>query len=587
MTDDKKTSSIDVPISDNTFDVSGWDVNVDTVLNGVVKESKEVEDEEESDDEFADEMLRDLEEKEKGEEGDDENTEETSDNSGTLEEVDHIEEKMANVESLREKVMKEVYVPRRTDDLKSDIAHFKLMFPYAVPSGTAEEHIEAADVDISDLLELFAKRQLSERELARAITIRKYKAMGDDETGAVAAHNKAAQMANPQTKLMSKALKNQLHYGGEMTYDYNGKMHHRSKKKGKYSGNNAVLKSSIFMRGVKTLRLLNSGFTIGIRSFNISEIESINNHINNITEQYETNVGALGYLYESIAVKDIVLLHAHKNIVFSNLEGYEDYERFVSCVSFHDYQSIVWAIVSAAHKHGITITYPCHECHHASNETIDLNHTRQNNMSLLSEECKNILKMKMVTPEICKKYRDNLLYVKDAKTNDRFDKRSYINEDEEEVSVDLQVPTLAEWFEGGRHFKNEILSYLDDDILNSDDITKRYNTSYFKAIAPWVKCVDEDGNLFVRSGDDIEADAAVFGQIVQDMQESFPLLYKDIQSFIMNSSVSIIGYPAKPCAYCKAVSKYAHNGFIPIDIETSFFTNAERRITINLRQMEG
>ena len=140
---------------------------------------------------------------------------------------------------------------------------------------------------------------------------------------------------------------------------------------------------------------------------------------------------------------------------------------------------------------------------------------------------------------------------------------------------------MEEYFKFGSEFNADMIENIHD-VTNSEKINRYIKYSYFKIFTPWIEKIevlnnDDSVNYIVN---DTQGITFVIEQIQNDYDQDYDNFIKPIVDFIINSSLSLIAIPINPCPKCNTLPENTIGGYLPIDIQETFFLMLTMRLLL-------
>lgn len=330
---------------------------------------------------------------------------------------------------------------------------------------------------------------------------------------------------------------------------------------------NAVVAAT---QGFIKVHLYNSGFWVRLKPPTNAQLNQFYNTVDLESNELGYSYGSLYFLTADVFLKRQLADFLPALVVHSNLSGWSRGTTLIDCLSFHDYRTIVWALVYLMYnKQGITIPLQC-----------------------ISDECKFVDYDQVIDP-----YTMRLDYLKDRISEDDIE---YVRANEERSMEEvvgyqsrikgmtedvktsrgeyhLRVPTFGHWLRCNEDLINKMLSRVDQ--VRGDRETYQltdYMRHYVQMLIPWIssaKIPSEDGEDIVVSS--VSGIAATMDFGTEDDEEVF----EKISSFIGRTAISHFCYAPIECPECGALPiNGSGDGYVPVDIEYYFFILACRKI---------
>lgn len=338
--------------------------------------------------------------------------------------------------------------------------------------------------------------------------------------------------------------------------------------------------------GVRSIRLFNSGMNVTLRALTIGEKDVLVNSIRLDDGQLGSALGVATHFFGDVYVKETILkfLYNNGNIISCDLQGWQDESVFFENLSINDYDAILWGLTSLMYRNGITVSYDCssEECSHVRREKIDVERLRINNYAGVGEEAFAILnKGTKKTPEDLKEYREKLKINTNASVewNDSDNGSKWVFE--------LRVPSAGEFIEYGKFYSDYITTLIHSEggKITAKAVKRKYDNNSSRALAPWIKRIYEklpDGQI----GMDYEVEGSERAkETVPGILEQFTNpqnIVEGIVHFMYTSRITYICYSDVPCPKCGATSKWAVEGIVPYDMQTSFFIQLNTELGLSI-----
>ena len=345
------------------------------------------------------------------------------------------------------------------------------------------------------------------------------------------------------------------------------------------AGREAIIALKARMGGIVRVNLLNSGFWVALQPPKIDDLQEIfatidfeNREIGRIMGGHFALI-ADAYLkqkfLETIISKDI--------IIESNFKQFRKPGAFIRNLAYHDYDTLIHAVVMIMTRGGLRYRCVCPLCGHTSIETIDVGACKFVNEDLWTPEVHTWWnttvdkegKLIMHDEKSLMRYRNEVL-------NRKFNLEKIIDNGRgEKVKIVLEFaePTFKKYIDVStnliRTMMNTINSISRGDDDRADLARNTLSVHNYQQIAPWINFIrvyGEDGVLDIQS-----SDASVILSYLDELSQHDKEMSKALSKFIADTRFNWIGTQSIECPNCHARPSEEMNGFYPLEIQTIFF----------------
>lgn len=339
----------------------------------------------------------------------------------------------------------------------------------------------------------------------------------------------------------------------------------KSLKGAEVSGEQARMLILASNHNIKRTYLYNSGFNIVLRGPSLTEMNLLYNRLQEDMDTYGRMFGSLFYMYSDIKIKAVIWDFIHQLVIGSNLNKWDKGNRLRDNISFNDYMPIMLAVATLMYKEGYDFVHPCPSCEYVSQSKIDLNLLQLTDFNRLPLEILKELSVgKEVTPADVSSYKKGL------KQHTPFKIGRYL--------INRRIPSIGDYLDQGTAFNEQLYAAVYE-IKESNIIDQYLKFNYSRIFEPWIASIEIiDEASQETSFKLIERDA--IGIALTELQNSDDrdVFIKEMNDYITGSSLTNIGYLATPCECCGTVPTNITNGFVPFDVQSSFFTMLVMRL---------
>ena len=346
-------------------------------------------------------------------------------------------------------------------------------------------------------------------------------------------------------------------------------------------GNDAELVfSAMLSGGVRRFVLWNTGITISLRPLSLNQLHQFFTEINHTDDEYGRNLGAPYYMYSSLVISAYIIEHLlPQAICGSSYVKWNDTDALLNVISYQDYPTIVWALATMLYPDGIPVAYTCTEpdCGQVTREVIDLAKLHKINYDLVTPEmleyvAKSGDRRRKVLDDDLARYRTlipvnrKLSYQFGTEGSSKYRKWEF----------KMKEPSLADWVQVGREFLQEIRRSVS--LRSLPEVSNLVAYNYFRIYKPWIESISltmyskgkPQTATVVNNGNDGNNNAiqSCLDELRADHRQAIDDLF---QGYIHDSLISHICFHLDKCPHCGRTPVMSHHGYIPYDVERSFF----------------
>ncbi len=333
-------------------------------------------------------------------------------------------------------------------------------------------------------------------------------------------------------------------------------------------GRQAKLAMEAFIQGLIRVKLPNSGFSLVLRPPRLAELSEFFNSVQLEATEFGRTIGSHFALCYDVFIKQkfMELIERYGLVQDSNLENWQKYGTISKYVSIHDYDVLIWAVLSLMYRKGISVRTVCPKCKRIEEDVvIDINESMFTNNKLYTAEVREWWNTKgaaaKVSVEDVVNYQQNIV-----------NKASTVmqNIDIGKIGIELRVPTMSEFLVSGIEFVNRLNVLLHgDEKERAAQVEDRLILHIYQMFKPWVKSVttyNDDGsvNFKVEDSDSIES-------VLEAGRQENEAFSTSLNEYISNTKISYIGTMALECPHCHAKPLNLSDNFYPLDVASIFF----------------
>ena len=345
-------------------------------------------------------------------------------------------------------------------------------------------------------------------------------------------------------------------------------------------GEDAILAIKSRYGGLIRVNLLNSGFWVGMRSPEISELQEIFATIDFENREIGRILGGHFALIADLYLKQkfIDLLIKKRIIIQSNFGDIFKAGRFARNVAYHDYDTLLHGVVMLMSKNGLRYNCTCPHCGNASIETLDVSACKFVNDDLWTDEVRawwtnthdrdgNLI---VHTEKSLLKYRTEVLKYKRTFS---VDAPSGIGTTVR-AELDFVEPTMQSYFDTGSVLINNLNATINNIVEGNQDkaslVQPTLALHHYQQISPWISAIRvyEDDGVTVNTS---TTDQRAIMSFLDDLSQHDGAVTKALIEFIRTSKFNWIGTHSIKCPKCGARPTSTMENFYPLEIQTIFF----------------
>ena len=322
------------------------------------------------------------------------------------------------------------------------------------------------------------------------------------------------------------------------------------------------------MKGMFRVQLYNSGFWLDLRPPTLIDLDGWMTSIDTEFKDLGRVLGGHSHAVIDVYVKQKFFDILPQLIQRSNFENYTDTAKLIANISFHDYDTLLWAMCCMIFRDGVGAGVYCTnpDCRYVDeHQYIDLK-----NICFLNTEIFNPKAMewmtrgahagsKLLTEDDLKQYREEILGFKKT-----------VKIDNGQTVYDLRVPTAKEYIDESSSMISKMEKLLNGNHdITTDLVSNQLTFHLYKMLTPWIKTLsmyDEKGNLQFQIPDR----EAIYDSLDVDHLEGTSL-YEDVTDFIRDTKVSIYSATTLRCPKCGKVADLKNDNMFPLDMQYLFF----------------
>ena len=336
----------------------------------------------------------------------------------------------------------------------------------------------------------------------------------------------------------------------------------------KLSGSTARAAVISRIKGMYRVQLYNSGFWLDIRTPALIDIDGWMSEVDTEFKELGRVLGGHAHGVIDIFLKQKFFEILPDMVQRSNFEDYADPDKLISNISFHDYDTLLWAFCCMMYKDGIGAGIYCTnpECRYIDeHQYIDLRNICFLNTEAFTPKAMEWMNngahagSKMLTEADLARYRNEILgYTKT------------LTFDDGRIVYELQVPTVRQFIEEGSTLVSKLETILHGKHdITTDAVSNQLTYHLYKMLSPWIKILninDDKGNLVYR----IEDRQAIYDSLDINQFENSDI-YQQITDFIRDTKISFYSATTLRCPKCGKVADLEHDNMFPLDMQYLFF----------------
>jgi hypothetical protein len=334
------------------------------------------------------------------------------------------------------------------------------------------------------------------------------------------------------------------------------------------SGKHAKMLVLAANKNVKKIYLYNSGFYIVLRGPDLVELNLVYNRLNDEMNEYGRIFGAIFYMYADFKIKEIIWDFIESLIIDTNLERSKG-AHLREAVSFLDYNFIILSIGTLMFKNGYQFISVCTgtedtPCEHTIEENIDLSMFQLTNFSKVPQnKLHHLSKNTVIKVQNVSSYKDAIDQSEPVTIG--------------QYKIYRKVPSMADYFKHGNKFNDDLYKVITD--LDDEDALEQYlRYNYSILFTPWIdhiEAIGDDGDVSFKI-----KESEIIDIVLNQIQASEELdeFRKSMVDYIIEATITNVGYISKACEVCGKEPSNTVNGFIPFDPQNSFFTMSVMRL---------
>lgn len=364
------------------------------------------------------------------------------------------------------------------------------------------------------------------------------------------------------------------------------------------TGERAALKlsASLGLGAITQIPLVHTGIWVSIKAPSEAELLELERRI--VTEKTILGRSTNGLIYSNVSVyhANFIINLALQNVYDSSFKDINP-QTLKETILLTDLPALIWGLACTIWPNGYPYEQPCSsgiECAHVFKAVLNLSKLLWTNNRALSDVQKRHMAKrgaKVVGIEDIKAYQQLHGYHQFAS----------FTMGEQEVGVELKVPSLNDYVVSGMEWVDAIVNNTDNafgtqmsDQERNDYIITQSKATGMRQYAHWVDRLilpDEggiiaDGKTIEQSLDMMSTDGA--------LQVDF---FDKVGAFIDKTTIALIALPRETCPKCKAPqrdpnqvanpnAKVQHPHLVPINMSQVFFTQlGQRRYKVQVRSL--
>ena len=342
---------------------------------------------------------------------------------------------------------------------------------------------------------------------------------------------------------------------------------------GNKSGIDGKVSVAARLGGVQRVLLLNSGFYVFVKPFNIAQLYGFFRTVSADEDEFGKELGLSYYAFNDYFLKAKFMEFFVNSVVSSNLVGWTP-TMLMDAISYQDYETCLWAACCLIHPTvllGLRCANP--ECgYKLEKQEVKLSNIRLDNYRVVPPE---------VLATVFANNNITLDEVKAYQARPEFSRvLTYSTEDGIELKYHLRVPSASYFLSCAQKLVQQATQTFKQINNDSDDAKAEIlKISISKMMWPWVnafesKFNDGSDSMMVNDPDNI----------LESLDETYnnrrPTLPEDIHKFILDTRLSMIAYTSAACSHCgaKPTGELDYKGLVPVNLSSLFFILASKRV---------
>lgn len=391
---------------------------------------------------------------------------------------------------------------------------------------------------------------------------------------------------------INKDLKDSLRYSKKLTTEdeFNSKEVNLSKqfKDGEsisLDGKRGLAVFTALSGAVKKVYLPNSGISVTLRTIPLDVLSNFYNAVAHESWEYGREFGEFYYTYSHLRiVKSLVDIILPVAVFGSNYVNWKSKNSLLKAISYHDLNTLAWAISTMLYPQGTEINFCCPECGGTVKEACDLTKLKITDSALISTEAAELLRnSRTVTDDDLVKYQDALNFEKQISNvvKTPLGERSW--------TVTLKQANLEDYSALGDEFLENLTA--NSSATDSNRVTEYMFYSKLKQYKPWIKdihcSIHENGqtNEFSIKLNGEEFDNQTLDTVLAGFRTTWPDFDTEIDKYILSTRITHTAFYMPKCPKCGAETDSVH-GFIPFDAISYFFTLCYQKLVTDRYQTE-
>jgi hypothetical protein len=349
-------------------------------------------------------------------------------------------------------------------------------------------------------------------------------------------------------------------------------------------GEKAVLMArNLFGLGTVTrVPLFHSGFWITLKAPSDAQLLELNRQLTSDKIELGRQSYGLAFSNQNIFYSSRIFELVKACIHSHSIKTDKDISNFIYA---HDLPIIIWGLACSVWPNGFNYSRSCmvdpDECQHVVTEKLNLSKLLWTNTSALNSWQKSHMNNRnsgSMSEDDVIRYRKELL-------NNQA-KKITLDVNGESFSINMKTPNVLQWISQGTSWINNIVESATTAISSTASVNERNNyminvakTETLRQYSHWIDSI-EIGSNRIEDRDSIESTlGALSGG--DELREQ---IIKNIQTYIDETVVSLIGIPTYNCPKCEAPQEAKEPlprfvNIIPLEVYTIFFILLMQRIS--------